>query len=138
MSTGRKIVLHVVMFLVMFYLSLPPSDYVEMEKQNKKYQSDIVELKNKIASNSEMLTRYKSSIEEYESTISELNDTIAQLEGEVDYHESINGDTGGVVYVTKTGKKYHKENCSHVSDERFMISYNDAIDAGYEACARCH
>lgn len=138
MSIGRKIVLHIVMFSIMIYLSLPPSDYVEMEKQNKKYQTDIVELKNKIALNSEMLTRYKSSIEEYESTISELNDTIAQLEGEVDYHESINGDEGGVVYVTKNGKKFHEENCSHVQDDRFMLSLDDAVDAGYTPCTRCH
>lgn len=102
-----------------------------------------VQLHYTLAQKEEKISHYKTqlqtksdTIEKYSQKLSELEVKVSELEGEIDYHESINGDTGGV-YVTKFGKKYHKENCSSVS-ERFMISYNDAIDAGYEACARCH
>lgn len=42
-----------------------------------------------------------------------------------------------VVYVTKTGKKYHKAGCSSLSKSKIEISREDAIDGGYEACGKC-
>lgn len=42
-----------------------------------------------------------------------------------------------VVYITKTGKKYHREGCSSLSKSKIEISKSDAIDGGYEACGKC-
>ncbi|MDQ3020105.1 MAG: hypothetical protein M3R36_06005 [Bacteroidota bacterium] len=41
------------------------------------------------------------------------------------------------VYVTKSGKKYHTENCRYVSNSANPIDLSDAIDKGYTACSVC-
>ena len=41
------------------------------------------------------------------------------------------------VYVTKTGKKYHNENCRSLSKSSYPISLSDAKAKGYDACSIC-
>jgi len=46
-----------------------------------------------------------------------------------------NGDT--VVYLTKTGKKYHADGCRSLSKSRIPITLKDAVARGYTACSLC-
>ena len=41
------------------------------------------------------------------------------------------------VYVTRTGKKYHKASCSYLRKSKIPISLQDAKSNGYTACSRC-
>ena len=41
------------------------------------------------------------------------------------------------VYLTKTGKKYHRDGCQYLSKSRIEKSLGDAVAAGYTACKRC-
>lgn len=41
------------------------------------------------------------------------------------------------VYVTKTGKKYHREYCQYLRLSKFSISLTGAIERGYTACLVC-
>jgi len=41
------------------------------------------------------------------------------------------------VYISKTGTKYHKENCSYLSNSKIPISLDDAKAKGYTPCSRC-
>lgn len=41
------------------------------------------------------------------------------------------------VYVTNTGKKYHKSSCSYLSKSKISISLEDAKSSGYTPCKRC-
>ena len=41
------------------------------------------------------------------------------------------------VYVTKTGKKYHKETCRYLNNSSIELSLADAIEKGYTACSVC-
>jgi len=43
----------------------------------------------------------------------------------------------GTVYVTKTGKKYHRAGCSYLAKSSSPMSKGAAIAAGYTACSRC-
>ena len=43
-----------------------------------------------------------------------------------------------VVYVTKSGKKYHKENCSSLKSEKTEIAKQEALDKGFTACKVCN
>ena len=43
-----------------------------------------------------------------------------------------------VVYIAKTGKKYHLENCRTLRGEKEAIDSNEAIKNGYEACKVCN
>ena len=42
------------------------------------------------------------------------------------------------VYVTKTGKKYHRVGCSFLKTTSSAISLQDAVDQGYTPCSRCN
>lgn len=41
------------------------------------------------------------------------------------------------VYVTKTGKKYHNDGCSSLSQSKISISLTDAKSKGYTPCSIC-
>jgi hypothetical protein len=45
---------------------------------------------------------------------------------------------GQTVYVTKTGKKYHTENCRYLKDSKIAISLKDANAKGYLPCKVCN
>ncbi len=43
-----------------------------------------------------------------------------------------------IVYVTNTGKKYHKSNCSYLKKSKIQISLSEAQSQGYTACSKCY
>jgi len=43
-----------------------------------------------------------------------------------------------IVYITKTGKKYHQDGCGALSRSKIPIKLEDAIKRGYEPCRRCN
>lgn len=42
------------------------------------------------------------------------------------------------VYVTKTGKKYHRNGCRYLSKSQIPMSLSDAKAAGYGPCSVCN
>ena len=46
-------------------------------------------------------------------------------------------DTEKIVYIAKTGKKYHLENCRTLRGDKEAVDLNEAIKNGYEACKIC-
>ena len=77
----------------------------------------------------------KNITETNETKINEItevktdNETIS--ENKTEYIEK-------VVYIAKTGKKYHLENCRTLRGEKEAIDSNEAIKNGYEACKVCN
>lgn len=45
--------------------------------------------------------------------------------------------TGGTVYITNTGEKYHRGTCRYLRYSKYSISKSDAIAQGYTACRVC-
>lgn len=45
--------------------------------------------------------------------------------------------SGGTVYITNTGDKYHRSGCSSLRRSCIPISRSSAISQGYGACKRC-
>lgn len=43
-----------------------------------------------------------------------------------------------VVYITKSGKKYHKDGCDSLSKSKIKISKGEAEQKGYEPCKKCN
>jgi len=43
-----------------------------------------------------------------------------------------------IVYVTRTGKKYHEAGCSHLSKSSIPVTLEQAVLEGREPCSRCH
>jgi hypothetical protein len=44
---------------------------------------------------------------------------------------------GAKVYVTKSGKKFHRPDCSSLSKSKIETLYEDAVAKGYTACGSC-
>jgi competence protein ComEC len=42
-----------------------------------------------------------------------------------------------VVYITKSGEKYHTASCSYLKKSKIEISLGSAVSKGYEPCLRC-
>ena len=62
------------------------------------------------------------------SEIKNANETVSE--------NKIN-ETEKIVYIAKTGKKYHLENCRTLRGEKEAIDLNEAIKNGYEVCKVC-
>lgn len=41
------------------------------------------------------------------------------------------------VFITKTGEKYHKDGCRHLSRSSFALTLSEAKEKGYTACKVC-
>ena len=41
------------------------------------------------------------------------------------------------VYITDTGRKYHRDGCRYLSRSKHSISLSDAQSRGYDACSVC-
>ena len=42
------------------------------------------------------------------------------------------------VYITRTGKNYHRDGCRHLASSKIVISLKDAKAKGYTPCKVCH
>jgi len=42
-----------------------------------------------------------------------------------------------IVYVTKTGRKYHVEDCQYLDRSKIAITLQDAVNQGYTPCSAC-
>lgn len=42
------------------------------------------------------------------------------------------------VYITRTGKRYHRDGCRYLSASKIPISLKDAKVNGYTPCKVCH
>jgi len=47
-------------------------------------------------------------------------------------------DRSQTVYITKTGKKYHRDGCSYLRQSKIEVSLKDAKSRGYTPCSRCN
>ena len=95
-------------------------------KENKK---DEVKTETKI--NETKTNEIKATNESKENEnleIKNANETVSE--------NKIN-ETEKIVYIAKTGKKYHLENCRTLRGDKEAIDLNEAIKNGYEACKVC-
>jgi micrococcal nuclease len=42
-----------------------------------------------------------------------------------------------VVYITETGRKYHRESCRYLARSRIPLKLQEAVALGYEPCGHC-
>ncbi len=43
-----------------------------------------------------------------------------------------------IVYVTNTGKKYHKSNCSYLKKSKIQMNLSEVQSQGYTPCSKCY
>ena len=95
------------------------------ETKTKSKENKISEIKtNEIKTTNES----KENKANENSEIKNANETVSE--------NKIN-ETEKIVYIAKTGKKYHLENCRTLRGEKEAIDLNEAIKNGYEVCKVC-
>lgn len=53
-------------------------------------------------------------------------------------HAVQRSDQTQTVYVTRTGKRYHRDGCRYLATSKIPISLKDAKAKGYTPCKVCH
>lgn len=51
---------------------------------------------------------------------------------------TVQNESSETVYVTRTGKKYHKSGCSYLKDSKIAKTLSEAKSQGYTACSKCY
>ena len=72
-----------------------------------------------------------------ESKENKVNENLEIKNSNETVNENKINETEKIVYIAKTGKKYHLENCRTLRGEKEAIDLNEAIKNGYEACKIC-
>ena len=104
------------------------------ETKTTSKENKISEIKTETKINETKTNEIKTTNESEEnkanenSEIKNANETVSE--------NKIN-ETEKIVYIAKTGKKYHLENCRTLRGEKEAIDLNEAIKNGYEACKVC-
>ena len=123
----------------------PKSETESIEDDTDNFVYEEVET-NIIKTNETKTTSKENKISEIKTneikTTNESKENKANENSEIkNANETINenkiNDAEKIVYIAKTGKKYHLENCRTLRGEKEAIDLNEAIKNGYEACKVC-
>ena len=108
---------------------LTEKERLEQEKQNLENEKSTLAEENKnLNTQIESLKRTSST----QSTAQNNNTaTSARTTSTQDTNSTI-------VYVTKTGDKYHKANCSYLKKSKIEMTLSNAKAQGYTPCSRCY
>lgn len=105
-------------------------------------ESDETEAANTAQTTQETASQITEAITACEEAPSE-NETEVQTQGYTSENPATVGAaadsnrTSSVVYITATGKKFHRAGCASLSKSKIEINRSDALNEGYEPCKRC-
>ena len=109
---------------------------LQAEKQN------LENKQNQLQGEKQDLEAKKSKLEDENRTlniqIEELNKIVANQSNTSTITTSTPNTQSKIVYITKTGEKYHKSNCSYLWNSKIEINLSQAKSLGYTPCSRCY
>jgi micrococcal nuclease len=82
--------------------------------------------------------KYMDEFRAYEKAARENNLGLWAQNQTVGFVASPQQDPNVTVYITKSGKKYHRAGCSYVKKSRIPIKLKDAVAKGYTPCSKCN
>ncbi len=104
------------------------------EQQKKEAEQKAQKVKEENAKrDAEEKKQLKESIKN--NNVSE-NSNIIESEVELE-SQIVNDDISVVVYITKTGKKYHSDWCRYLSKSKIETTLENAMNSGYTPCSKC-
>lgn len=127
----------------------------EKEEQIENLKSEnetLVKEKQDLSIEKERLEQENHNLENEKSTLEEenknLNTQIEELKKTSSMKNSsattsakttsIQDTNSTIVYVTETGSKYHKANCSYLKNSKIEMTLSNAEAQGYTPCSRCY
>ena len=117
----------------------PIDDKVVKEKQDLSIEKERLEqekhnLENEKSTLEEENKNLNTQIEELKKTSSMKNSSATTSAKTT----SIQDTNSTIVYVTETGSKYHKANCSYLKNSKIEMTLSNAEAQGYTPCSRCY
>ncbi len=106
---------------------------VEQKAQKVKEDQARKEAEEKAKRDAEEKKQLEESIKN--NNVSE-NSNIIESEVELE-SQIVNDDISVVVYITKTGKKYHLDWCRYLSKSKIETTLENAMNSGYTPCSKC-
>lgn len=117
----------------------------QLEEENKNLENE----RNQLQKEKEDLETQTSTLEQEKTT---LSDQLEQLKNKLANQKTTSNSTSStsqtststqntnsaIVYVTETGKKYHKSGCSYLKKSKIQINLSDAKAQGYTPCSKCY
>lgn len=128
------ITLLILICIIVFFVHSESNDKKDTSKQTKQYDTLLTECENYKTKNNELENR----LEEKEAKIIELSAEVLIKNDIIDFYEKTTNTSGGVVYYTKNGSKYHTPLCNSLNDPVFRMAKSDAIKSGYTPCSKCY
>lgn len=123
----------------------------EIIQDNQKQIKDLQDENKMLNEEKQNLESEKSRLEEENKT---LNAQVEQLKKTSETKSTTSNATtstqntqtsttkqntnSAIVYVTNTGEKYHKSNCSYLKKSKIQINLSEAKAQGYTPCSRCY
>lgn len=80
---------------------------------------------------------YMKAFREYERNARNLDIGLWKQISKKDDLTPENNNSDEIVYITKTGSKYHRENCRYLSKSKIPIMLSDAVNS-YSPCSVCN
>ena len=123
------------------------SGYICSTELLEEKSGTINKLNANIAENNETIESLEAQIETLKATNEEQKSQIEKFEsatdvcsaGELDGDETSSSASDEVtVYITDTGERYHKEDCSSLRRSKHAITLYEAIEEGYTPCHNCN
>lgn len=108
---------------------------LESEKQNlEKDKKTLEQEKQTLSTQIEELKKTSSTTTQNKtaSTISPTSNTTTTST------TTVKNTNSAIVYVTKTGNKYHKSNCSYLKKSKIQTTLSEAQSQGYTPCSKCY
>lgn len=78
------------------------------------------------------------SKDQHESVAEEKRDNPSDDTKQAETEQQTQTEQEDIVYLTKTGSKYHRKSCRHIQDDAMQCSRAEAVRNGYEPCGICH
>jgi len=112
-----------------------------IRNENLNLLSQIEVLKNNLDTAEIKLDEAKDDIDYYKNKYDSLLESSTQTytpPKSIETTDSLEDDKEVIVYITKTGEKYHSSGCRYLSRSKISISLNNAKSQGYGACSVCN
>lgn len=125
--------------------------YIISENKKRKEKKTLEDANKSLIDEKESLENEKNELNKKLESAQKTSSNSQQSSNTISSNSSTNKKTvksqeasttstpqGTIVYITNTGKKYHRSSCSYLRNSKISINISDAKAKGYTACSRCN
>ncbi len=113
--------------------NLAENEHISIEKQILKLSAKFDELNKKVDQLIELVNALILRID----NLSVKTENIPEINEKQDIKQAKSNSNDTIVYITKSGKKYHRPGCRFLGENPIAITIEEAKQKGYQPCKTC-